>query len=134
MTQNCSYAGCHSTIVYVPVSMFANILILSIAGVSEYPSSSFTFVNWVAPKRASSFFSSMMFIVSGIDAHITGFSFHSPAIATDKTGVEMEALIAATVTSLTIYDMLKAVDKKIIITDIVLDYKNGGRSGKFVRD
>ena len=58
----------------------------------------------------------------------------STAIATDKTGVEMEALIANTIASLTIYDMLKAVDKKIKITDVVLDYKDGGRSGKFVRD
>ena len=58
----------------------------------------------------------------------------STAIASDKTGVEMEALIGVTLASLTIYDMLKAVDKKIIITDIMLDYKDGGRSGKFVRD
>ena len=42
--------------------------------------------------------------------------------------------MGATLASLTIYDMLKAVDKKIIITDIRLDYKDGGRSGKFVRD
>jgi cyclic pyranopterin phosphate synthase len=46
----------------------------------------------------------------------------------------MEALMGATLASLTIYDMLKAVDKKIMITDIMLDYKDGGRSGKFVRD
>ena len=58
----------------------------------------------------------------------------STAIASDKTGVEMEALMGVTLASLTIYDMLKAVDKKIIITDIMLDYKDGGRSGKFVRD
>ena len=58
----------------------------------------------------------------------------STAIASDKTGVEMEALIGVTLASLTIYDMLKAVDKKIMITDIMLDYKDGGRSGKFVRE
>ena len=57
----------------------------------------------------------------------------STAIASDKTGVEMEALMGVTLASLTIYDMLKAVDKKIRITDIMLDYKDGGRSGKFVR-
>ena len=45
----------------------------------------------------------------------------------------MEALVATSITSLTIYDMLKAVDKEIKITDIVLDFKDGGRSGKFVR-
>ena len=58
----------------------------------------------------------------------------SIAITSGRTGVEMEALMGATLASLTIYDMLKAVDKKIMITDIMLDYKDGGRSGKFVRD
>ena len=58
----------------------------------------------------------------------------STAVTSGKTGVEMEALMGATLASLTIYDMLKAVDKKIMITNIMLDYKDGGRSGKFVRD
>ena len=58
----------------------------------------------------------------------------STAVTSSKTGVEMEALMGATLASLTIYDMLKAVDKKIMITNIMLDYKDGGRSGKFVRD
>ena len=58
----------------------------------------------------------------------------STAVTSGKTGVEMEALTGAALASLTIYDMLKAVDKKIMITDIMLDYKDGGRSGKFVRD
>ena len=58
----------------------------------------------------------------------------STAVTSGKTGVEMEALMGATLASLTIYDMLKADDKKIMITDIMLDYKDGGRSGKFVRD
>ena len=58
----------------------------------------------------------------------------STVVTSGKTGVEMEALMGATLASLTIYDMLKAVDKKIMITDIMLDYKDGGRSGKFVRD
>ena len=58
----------------------------------------------------------------------------STAVTSGKTGVEMEALMGATLASLTIYDMLKAVDKKIKISDIWLDYKDGGRSGKFVRD
>ena len=58
----------------------------------------------------------------------------STAVTSGKTGVEMEALMGATLASLTIYDMLKAVDKKIMITDIMLEYKDGGRSGKFVRE
>lgn len=50
-----------------------------------------------------------------------------------KTGVEMEALVSAAVAALTIYDMCKAVDKEMIITDIMLLEKRGGRSGEFKR-
>ena len=55
------------------------------------------------------------------------------ATTNDRTGVEMEALVAASVASLTVYDMLKAVDKEIMITDMVLDFKDGGRSGTFIK-
>lgn len=51
-----------------------------------------------------------------------------------KTGVEMEALTAVSVAALTLYDMCKAVDKGIMITDIRLLHKSGGKSGTFVRD
>ncbi|MBI5682744.1 MAG: cyclic pyranopterin monophosphate synthase MoaC [Deltaproteobacteria bacterium] len=50
-----------------------------------------------------------------------------------KTGVEMEALTAVTVAALTIYDMCKAADKGMKISDIVLLKKSGGRSGTYVR-
>jgi len=50
-----------------------------------------------------------------------------------QTGVEMEALTAATTAALTLYDMLKAVDKGIIISDIQLDEKQGGKSGTWKR-
>ncbi len=50
-----------------------------------------------------------------------------------KTGVEMEALTAVTVTALTIYDMAKAVQKDIEITDIKLEKKTGGKSGTYER-
>ena len=53
---------------------------------------------------------------------------------TYKTGVEMESLVATSIASLTVYDMLKAVDKNIRITDIVLNFKDGGRSGTFIRE
>ena len=49
----------------------------------------------------------------------------------DKTGVEMEALTAATIAALTIYDMCKAVDKKMIIEGTHLLKKTGGKSGEF---
>lgn len=51
-----------------------------------------------------------------------------------KTGVEMEALTAVSVAALTLYDMCKAVDKGIIISDIRLLKKSGGKSGEFVRE
>jgi len=50
-----------------------------------------------------------------------------------QTGVEMEALTAATTAALTLYDMLKAVDKGIIISAILLDEKQGGKSGLWKR-
>ena len=51
----------------------------------------------------------------------------------DRTGVEMEALTAATVACLTIYDMCKSVDRSMVIGDIALWEKTGGRSGTFRR-
>lgn len=50
-----------------------------------------------------------------------------------KTGVEMEALTAVTVAGLTIYDMCKAVDKEMVIGEITLLQKTGGKSGKYVK-
>ena len=52
---------------------------------------------------------------------------------TGKTGVEMEALTAVTVAALALYDMVKAVDRSAVITDIRLERKSGGKSGDFVR-
>ncbi len=50
-----------------------------------------------------------------------------------KTGVEMEALTAVSITALTIYDMCKAVDKSMTISDISLKKKTGGKSGTYIR-
>jgi cyclic pyranopterin monophosphate synthase len=50
-----------------------------------------------------------------------------------RTGVEMEALSAVSVAALTIYDMCKAVDREMILSDIKLMFKKGGKSGLFVR-
>jgi cyclic pyranopterin monophosphate synthase len=52
---------------------------------------------------------------------------------TDKTGVEMEALTAVSVAALTVYDMVKAVEKGVTITDIQLIEKSGGKSGHWKR-
>lgn len=60
-----------------------------------------------------------------------GFIANSEASAFDKTGVEMEAITAVEIALLTIYDMCKAVDKKMVITDIHLVSKSGGKTGDF---
>jgi len=49
-----------------------------------------------------------------------------------RTGVEMESLTAVSIAALTVYDMCKAIDKGMTITDVRLTYKDGGKSGKFV--
>ncbi len=54
--------------------------------------------------------------------------------ATDRTGVEMEALTAVSVACLTVYDMLKAIDRAITIQQIALYEKSGGKSGDFRRE
>ena len=52
---------------------------------------------------------------------------------TDRTGVEMEALTAVSVAALTVVDMVKAVDKAAVITDVRVESKTGGKSGDWVR-
>jgi cyclic pyranopterin phosphate synthase len=63
----------------------------------------------------------------------TGISIRSIAAITGPTGVEMEALTAASVAALTIYDMCKALDKGIVIQEIRLERKSGGKSGIYQR-
>ena len=53
---------------------------------------------------------------------------------TDRTGVEMEALTAVSVAALTLVDMVKAVDKRAVITDVRVESKSGGRSGTWTRE
>ena len=75
--------------------------------------------------------------LSHIDVELTqcenGIAVASRARTTAQTGVEMEALVAASVAALTLYDMCKALDKGIEIREIVLQRKSGGKSGDFVR-
>ena len=59
---------------------------------------------------------------------------HVKVKSNGKTGVEIEALIASAIASLTVYDMCKAIDKAIIINDLKLQYKSGGKSGEFKND
>lgn len=67
------------------------------------------------------------------DADKSTIRIETSARLVGQTGVEMEALTAAAVTALTLYDMCKAVDKAMVITDICLLEKTGGKSGAFVR-
>ncbi|NJM53300.1 MAG: cyclic pyranopterin monophosphate synthase MoaC [Blastocatellia bacterium] len=62
-----------------------------------------------------------------------GIYLEAEVITNSQTGVEMEALTAVTVAALTIYDMCKAVQKDMQITEIQLEFKQGGKSGDFKR-
>jgi cyclic pyranopterin monophosphate synthase len=62
-----------------------------------------------------------------------GYRIESRVRTSGQTGVEMEALTAVSVAALTIYDMVKAVDKEMVIGDICLVEKSGGRSGHYKR-
>tara|TARA_R110002072_G_scaffold79652_1_gene183558 strand:- start:1080 stop:1562 length:483 start_codon:yes stop_codon:yes gene_type:complete len=65
---------------------------------------------------------------------ISGFIIRAEVRTRGRTGVEMEALTAVSVAALTIYDMAKALDKSMRISDIVLQQKTGGKSGDYQRD
>ena len=67
------------------------------------------------------------------DAGLPGLTVTAEAKTDGKTGVEMEALTAVTTACLTIYDMLKAVDKHMVIGEIRLEEKTGGKSGNWAR-
>jgi cyclic pyranopterin phosphate synthase len=58
---------------------------------------------------------------------------HATAETTGQTGVEMEALVAASTAALTLYDMAKAIDRGMVVTDMCLLEKSGGKSGDFTR-
>lgn len=62
-----------------------------------------------------------------------GVRILATATTTGQTGVEMEALTAASVAALTVYDMTKALDKSIVIRDLQLESKSGGKSGDYKR-
>jgi cyclic pyranopterin monophosphate synthase len=68
-----------------------------------------------------------------LDANAGRINIESMARVTGKTGVEMEALTAVAAAALTVYDMCKAVDREMYITDVRLIAKQGGRSGVFRR-
>ena len=69
-----------------------------------------------------------------VDATAGHLEIDSYVRVTGKTGVEMEALTAVTAAALTVYDMCKALDKGIRITDVQLEEKTGGKSGGWARE
>ena len=69
-----------------------------------------------------------------LDSKMSSINVICESQTTQKTGVEMEALVACSVACLTIYDMIKSRDKKASITDIKLDFKSGGKSGIYKRN
>jgi cyclic pyranopterin monophosphate synthase len=75
--------------------------------------------------------------LSYVDVHMelceNGVSIRSVTRTTAGTGVEMEAMVAASVAALTVYDMCKALDKGIEIRQVVVERKSGGKSGEYKR-
>ena len=75
--------------------------------------------------------------LSSVNVELTatsrGYDIEARVRTTAQTGVEMEALTAVAIAALTIYDMVKAVDKAMTIGDIALEFKSGGRSGTYRR-
>src|SRR5678815_2760788 len=75
--------------------------------------------------------------LSKVDVELTatarGYTIESRVRTRAQTGVEMEALTAVAVAALTIYDMVKAIDRTMVISDIRVELKSGGRSGTYRR-
>jgi len=72
-------------------------------------------------------------VVAEIDDTIPGIRVESTVRTAGKTGVEMEAIVAVSVTLVTVYDMCKSLDKSMVISDVRLAEKTGGRSGTWKR-
>ena len=68
-----------------------------------------------------------------IDSQDASINIRAQVRAVERTGVEMEAMTAASIAALTIYDMCKGVDRSISIEQIFLTYKSGGKSGTYGR-
>lgn len=72
-------------------------------------------------------------VTFALDSRASTITVEARVRTVDKTGVEMEALTAAAVASLTVYDMVKAVDRAVTITNLRLIEKSGGKSGLWKR-
>ena len=72
-------------------------------------------------------------VTVSIDDTVPGIRVESAVRTTGKTGVEMEAIVAVSVALVTVYDMVKSLDKSMVISGIRLSEKTGGRSGNWKR-
>ncbi len=76
--------------------------------------------------------------LSGVDIEVravpTGLKVTATVKTVERTGVEMEALMAVSAAALTVYDMLKSTDRAMVIEAVQLEFKSGGRSGVYSRE
>ena len=72
-------------------------------------------------------------VSAAIDDELPGVRVEATAKTSGRTGVEMEAMVAVTVTLVTVYDMAKGIDREMVISDVRLEEKSGGKSGLWTR-
>ena len=89
----------------------------------------------MAAKRTSELCHPLPLTVVNVEITATraGYAIEARARTSAQTGVEMEALTAVSIAALTLYDMVKAVDRGMVIGDICLLEKRGGKSGEYIR-
>ena len=68
------------------------------------------------------------------DKTLPGIRLEATATTTGKTGVEMEAMTAVSIAALTVYDTLKSIEKGIVVSNVRLVYKAGGKSGEYIAE
>lgn len=68
-----------------------------------------------------------------LDSKLPGVRVQCTVEAFDRTGVEMEAMVGASVAALTIYDMVKGIERGVTVESVALEQKSGGRSGRWTR-
>ena len=72
-------------------------------------------------------------VAAAIDDDLPGVRVEATAKTSGRTGVEMEAMVAVSVTLVTVYDMAKGIDREMVISDVRLEEKSGGKSGSWTR-
>ena len=72
-------------------------------------------------------------VSAAIDDALPGVRVEATAKTSARTGVEMEAMVAVTVTLVTVYDMAKGIDREMVVSDVRLEEKSGGKSGNWKR-